>query len=178
MKVDIKTIKKDIFNNDSLYCIGNLPYYLSTDIIYKVLTSMIFENCFFLLQQEYVDSFMNEKKKSKWFFIFRIFSNIEIIKSFDRYKFYPTPKVNSCLVKFTCKKNTVNERDKVIDFIKLIFKYKRKTLSNNLKNANYNLKNTKLYNFLLSNNYLNRRSETLSIEDIIIIYNQLNTNGK
>ena len=82
--------------------------------------------------------------------------------------FYPQPKVDSSVVKMVSK-NTIPEVDiqKFKQFLKDAFKFKRKTLKNNL--SKYNLE--EINKILLMNDYsLNNRAEDIDLDTFLDLY--------
>ena len=86
--------------------------------------------------------------------------------------FIPKPKVDSVILSLTRKQEKYEVKNEEI-FFKLVkdsFKYKRKTLKNNLKSYNF----SKIEEILLKNNKrVDVRAEALCIEDFIEISNNL-----
>ena len=176
LKVDIK---KDIekYQYHNLYVIANLPYYITTPIIKKIIDSKIdVDGMLLMVQKEVADRF-GAKPKSKDYGSLTIYLNyyFNITKLFNvpASCFDPAPKVDSAVVKFQKRKEefpVINEEM----FFKLVqdaFKQKRKNLKNNL--TNYDLKKIEsvLTNYNLS---LQNRAEEIPIEVFIDLANKLN----
>lgn len=176
LKQDINKILDDR-KYDNLYIIANLPYYITTPIITKIIDDKLPVNkCIFMVQKEVCDR-LKAKPNSKQYNSLSIFIDyyFEVKKVIDVSKnvFYPKPNVDSAVIsltrRLTPKVNIINEEI----FFKLIrdsFQYKRKTLKNNL--TTYDLEKItsvlKKYNLDLS-----IRAEDLSIEQFAEISNAL-----
>ena len=164
------------FSYSNICVIANLPYYVTTAIIEKLISSGInFEFMNFMVQNEVADRF-SANVGTKEYNSLTVFLNYkyDVKKLFvvSRRCFYPVPNVDSAIVSFKKKKNKciVLNEDLFFKLIRDSFKFKRKTLKNNL--SMYNLEiisNTlKKYNFDLS-----VRAEQLSIEIFCDIANAL-----
>lgn len=162
---------------ENLYIIANLPYYITTPIITKIINDKVpVKSCIFMVQKEVADR-LCANKSTKDYNSLTIFLNyyFNIKKLFDVSKncFYPKPNVDSSIIKLDkleIPPVKVKNEDIFFKLVKDSFKYKRKTLKNNLKN--YDLK--KIENILKNYNLdLSVRSETLSIEVFADISNNL-----
>ena len=169
----IEDIKKYDFKK--LYVVANLPYYITTPIITKLVEDKLpIEKIVVMVQKEVGDRF-NAKPNSKEYNSLTIFLNyyfdIKKLMDVSRNCFVPKPNVDSAIIEFkrTDKYKAKNEEL----FFKLVrdsFKFKRKNLRNNLKE--YNLeKIEKSLNKLGKD--LTVRAESLTIEDFIFISDNL-----
>lgn len=175
LKVNIKAyIDAKKYNN--LYFVGNLPYYITTAIINKIIKECTPYEIVIMVQKEVADRF-NANPGSREYGSLSVFLkyNFEIEKVCDVNKkcFEPIPKVDSAVIKFktTSKyKEKVKNEDKFYRIIKDSFKHKRKNLRNNL--MNYDL--SKIEEILKKyNKELTSRAESLTIEEFIDISNNI-----
>ncbi len=156
-----------------IYFVGNLPYYITTAIINKIVDESKPYEITIMIQKEVASRFM-AKPKSREYGSISVFLqyNFDIVKVCDVSKncFEPIPKVDSMVIKLKTKeKEKVNE-EKFYKLIKDSFRFKRKNLKNNL--YNYDLK--KLEEILKEiNKTLQKRAEELSVEDFVYISNRL-----
>lgn len=172
---DIKSdIKKYKYTN--LYVVANLPYYITTPIITKIIEENIdLEKMVIMIQKEVADRF-SAKPKNKEYGSITVFLNyyFDIKKEFvvSRNEFNPKPNVDSMVISLNKKKNSYDVKDKE-KFFKLIrdsFKFKRKTIRNNLKG--YDLE--KIEEILNKYNYsLTTRAEELPISVFVDISNNI-----
>lgn len=173
-----RNVKEDIlkFNYKNLYVIANLPYYITTPIINKIIEERINVDKMVLMVQKEVGERFSAKPGSKDYSSITVYLNyyFNIKKEFivSRNSFYPKPNVDSIIISFTKKENNYNLKDEQL-FFKLIkdsFKQKRKTLRNNLKEYNF----SKVEEVLLKHNLpLDIRAENISLELFIEISNNL-----
>ena len=175
LKRDIKQDLKD-FKYQHLYVIANLPYYITTPILMKIIESgIVVDKIVIMVQKEVGDRFC-AKPKSRNYGSITVFLNyyFEINKLFvvSRNCFIPKPNVDSVILSLTRKKELLPVDDFSL-FSKLVrdsFQYKRKNLKNNLKAYNLSLIETVLRRF---NYQLTTRAEELPLEVFVEISNIL-----
>ena len=143
LKVDLNSYIRNIPHND-IYVIGNLPYYITTAILEKIIESNIaIKSITVMVQKEVADRLAAKPHTKNYGYMTVLLNfNYEIKKIVDvkRTCFYPVPNVDSAVIQLSLKqdKNDVN----YYDFKKVIkesFQFKRKTLINNLKSIDRNL---------------------------------------
>ncbi len=173
-----RDIKKDINNKeyDKLYIMANLPYYITTPIINKIISDKLdVEKMVLMVQKEVGDRF-TATKGTKDYSSITVFLNyyFNIKKEFivTRNAFFPKPNVDSLIVSFTKKekRNISKNEELLFKLIKDAFVQKRKTLKNNLKNYDF----TKIEPILLKNNLpIDVRAEYLPLDVFIEISNNI-----
>ena len=174
LNVDLNKQVKDIKYND-LYVIANLPYYITTPIIEKIINSKIDVKAMVLMVQNEVADRLAAKPGSKDYGAITVYLNyyfnVEKLFVVNRNSFDPVPNVDSAVIKLARKDNKyqVNE-DLFFKFVKDAFAMKRKNLKNNL--SKYDLK---LIEPILSkyNLTFQDRAENVSLECFIEIVNNL-----
>lgn len=137
-----RDIKSDIekYEYQDIYFVANIPYYITTPIIIKLIESKIdFKTITIMIQKEVAERF-NANPKTKNYGSITVFLNyyydIQSLMFVSRNVFFPKPNVDSEVIALKKKEKT----RKVINeelFFKLVrdsFKFKRKNLRNNLKN--------------------------------------------
>ena len=159
-----------------LYVVANLPYYITTPIIEKLTTSSFdIELMRVMVQKEVGDRFA-AKVGSREYSSLSVYLdyNYDVKKEFVVRKncFYPRPNVDSIIVSFYKKsmKYDVNNVDLFYKLVRDSFKFKRKTLKNNLIGYDLDciLKVLKRYNYDLS-----VRAEQLDTKIFCEISNEL-----
>lgn len=176
MKADIK---EDIGNikYNNLYIIANLPYYITTPIIKKIILDKLHVKSMILMMQKEVAERFSSNINSKEYGSITLYLNyyFKINKLFDvsRNSFDPIPNVDSSVVEFDVKTNKVLVENEELFFniINDAFRQKRKNLKNNLKNYDLEKIATVLKNYGLN---LQNRAENLSINVFADIANSLN----
>lgn len=118
--------------------VGNLPYHLTIPILEKVIFESQARLIVFLLAESTALRFMAQpgsKHYSSASVLAQSFFEIEKILFIDRKSFFPPPKIDSILVKFSRKPLTREITLKELHFYKLLFANRRKTLLNCLANT-------------------------------------------
>lgn len=172
-----QNIKEDIkrYDYDKLYVVANLPYYITTPILMKIIEDNIdVDKIVVMVQKEVGDRFKakpNNKDYSSLSVYLNYYFEIKKILDVSRNVFMPKPNVDSIVVEFS-KKEKIHLKNEQL-FFKLVrdsFKQKRKNLRNNLKE--YDLE--KIANILNKYNFdLTARAEQLDINVFIDIANNL-----
>jgi 16S rRNA (adenine1518-N6/adenine1519-N6)-dimethyltransferase len=166
LKVDISTIYDS--NKKKLRVIGNIPYNLTSSIIFKTIRNAEkIEDAILMVQNE-VAIRMTAKKGSKDYGILTVllnqFADTKICFKVTPNAFYPKPKVTSAIVHLRFKKLIISEekREMFISIVKACFGNRRKTLKNSLSNSIF-----KELNFSDSGIDLSLRAEQLDVKDFI-----------
>lgn len=164
------------YQYDKLYMVANLPYYITTPIITKLIDDDILPDKIVIMIQKEVALRFSATVNSRDYGALTVFLNYyyDISKLFDvsRNCFVPKPNVDSAVVCMTLKKDRLLVKD--IDFFKKLirdsFRYKRKILRNNLKG--YDL--GRIENVLKRNGLsLNSRAENISLDVFVEMTNEL-----
>ena len=171
-------LKEDIakYQCDKLFFVSNVPYYITTPILMKLLKSGLhFDKIVMMVQKEVGDRF-STKPGSKEYGSITVLLNYfyDVKKEFfvSKKEFIPMPKVDSVVVSFTEKKERLYLKD--FDFFEKVlrdsFQYKRKNIKNNLKR--YDL--VKVEEVLQKHNLdLTSRAETFDLEVFVDLVNTL-----
>lgn len=183
----LKLNLKDLANEEEIKIIGNLPYYITTPIIVKVLDEsrdLKINTMIFMVQKE-VAQRMIASPGNKDYGMLSIFikykTNAEIINYVPSNCFYPKPKVDSAIVRMYPKVNPpakIKDEELFFQIVRSAFQYRRKTLRNAIINANQvggkYIPLDKFDNALRSLNFNTKiRGEELSIEDFISLVNHI-----
>jgi len=174
----IRNVKEDLkkYQYNKLYVVANLPYYITTPIIVKLIEDDLnVDKIVVMVQKEVGDRFKakpNTKEYSSLSVFLDYYYDVRKLIDVSRNVFIPRPNVDSIVVEFIKKENRLILKNKEL-FFKLVkdsFKQKRKNLRNNLREYDLEIieKILKKYNF-----DLNVRAEQLSIEIFAEIANSL-----
>lgn len=162
------------FNN--LYVVANLPYYITTPIIMKLIEDKIPVDKIVVMVQKEVGDRFKAKPGSKDYGSLSIFLQyyFEINKLMDisRNVFLPKPNVDSIVVEFKRRKvlQELKNSELFFQLVKDSFVQKRKTLRNNLKRYDLEKIEQVLSRYHLD---LSVRAEELSIDIFVAIANEL-----
>ena len=171
-------IESDIKNYEyeNLYFVSNVPYYITTPIIMKLVNSKLSFKKIVLMVQKEVGDRLSSKCGTKTYGSITVLLNYfyDIKKEFNvsRKQFVPEPNVDSVIISFTEKKDRLKLRN--FDFFQQLvrdsFQYKRKTIRNNLKKYDLEIVEKVLNEHKFD---LNVRSEMLPLEVFVDISNNL-----
>ena len=171
LKRDILSDVKD-FSYENLYVVANIPYYITSPIIAKLIDLNIKE-IVLLVQKEFAERIVADSNH-KEYNAFTLFIDAEydanLLFYVNRNNFVPAPKVDSAVIKLTKKETSgINNKEFYLKFIRDAFQNKRKTLKNNLKEYNWD----KIKTILNEMNYKeNVRAEEISKEDFKTLVNE------
>jgi len=150
--------------------IGNIPYNLTSSIIFKAIrNSEIIIDCTLMVQDE-VARRMTAKKGTKDYGILTVllayFTETSYCFKVSSNAFYPKPNVQSAVVRLKMKDLSISDSDRevFINVVKACFGNRRKTLKNSLSNSIF-----KELNFSQSGVDLSLRAEQLDIKDFVTL---------
>lgn len=142
LKFDFNSISNTY--NTKINVIGNVPYNISSPLIFRLLTFRSVINDFILmLQKEVVERLIaapNNKSYGVPSVLLQMFSSVEKVFDVSASCFYPQPKVESAVIKGTFLNRPVMELSNETAFTQLVkaaFAQRRKMLINNLKNSKF-----------------------------------------
>tara|TARA_B110001454_G_scaffold17299_1_gene15555 strand:+ start:1573 stop:2355 length:783 start_codon:yes stop_codon:yes gene_type:complete len=167
---DLEIVNKDILKWDDniIYynkIVGNIPYNISSQIIFKFLNKK-WDTMILMVQKEMakrITSPEGSKKYGRISVMVQNFCKVEYMCDISKNVFHPKPKVDSGILKFS-KINTSIDIDKFSLFIKEAFKQRRKKLKNNLKN---------ICDYKLIEEYAEKRPEEISPKTYLILFNKI-----
>lgn len=175
MKSDVKADIEDIKYND-LYIIANLPYYITTPILKKIIDSGLdVKEMVLMVQNEVADRFSAKPGSRDYGAVtvyLNYYFNVEKLFFVPRRAFNPAPNVDSAVIKLTKRDNNFDVTDEAL-FNKLIndsFHMKRKNINNNLKGYNLDIIKFVLNKYDLD---LSNRAEEIPIECFVEMANEL-----
>ncbi len=164
---------KQLVKKDKVKVVANLPYYITTAIITKILLEMPFiDELYIMVQKEVAERIAADSKTKKYNSLSVFCQTISDVKyefTVKKTVFDPVPKIDSAIISFKRKEHNVDIL-KFEKFVQNAFKQKRKTLVNNL-NATYGIVKTELIDFLETNGIkANIRSEEIAVIEFQELY--------
>ncbi|MDI6452224.1 16S rRNA (adenine(1518)-N(6)/adenine(1519)-N(6))-dimethyltransferase RsmA [Peloplasma aerotolerans] len=158
---------------EDLHVVANVPYYITTPILFKILETDNIKTASLMIQKEVCDRLLakpNHKQYNALSIILQYQAHVSKMMDVKRQMFFPIPNVDSAVIRIVKRDEPLIEKDKELVFVRLVkeaFKQKRKTLVNNWYEA-YHVNKQELEMFLKSNGYSpNVRAEALAVEDFI-----------
>ncbi len=159
-----------------IYVVANLPYYITTPILNRIIESEIDVDKIVVMVQKEVGDRFRAKPGTRDYSSLSVYLNYyyDVKKLIDvsRNVFIPKPNVDSIVVEFTKKDRLeLANRDLFFKLVRDSFTQKRKNLRNNLRSYDLDKieKVLSKYGFDLSS-----RAEQLSIDIFVDIANNLN----
>lgn len=144
LKVDLKNIiekEKAEGKIKNVKIVANLPYYITTPIIMKLLEEELeLESITVMIQKEVADRLIatpGEKNTGAITYSVYYYADSEAIMEVPNSSFIPEPEVTSKVIKLNIRKETAvkpKDKEKMFKIIKYAFMQKRKTLLNSLTN--------------------------------------------
>lgn len=182
LKVDLnQLIHENIQELKNVKIVANLPYYITTPIIMKLLEDRLsVESITVMVQKEVADritAIPGEKKAGAITYSVYYYAKTEEVCFVSKDCFIPSPEVNSEVIKLTIRNKPeikIENEELFFKVIKASFMQRRKTLLNGLLNANMIQSKEQGRELLEKVNLTeNIRGENLSIEQFAKIANEL-----
>lgn len=176
---------KNIFDNsNNITLVANLPYYITTPILLKVLEETTRIDKMIVMMQTEVAKRLCGKPSTKDYnalsVLVQYFTNPRIIFNVSPKSFFPEPNVESSVVMIEKKEEPLLEVENLDFFLKFnrnIFAQRRKTLYNNIQKA-YNYDKGLIKKIIKENNLDESvRSEELDVSQIVKLANDFYING-
>ena len=174
-KENLEIIEKDFLKFDiistypsfsEVLIIGNFPYNISSQILFKALDNYKSISCLVgMFQKEVAERIISKHNTKKYGILSvktQLLYDVKILFNVSPNVFFPKPKVDSAVISMTRKKNInlncdINLLDKVI---KLSFQQRRKKLKNSLKKLD-------IQENILEDSIFGLRPEQLSVEEFV-----------
>ena len=166
----LKLNLKGLFNQNSFSVIGNFPYNISSQILFKIIENReIISEMIGMFQLEVAERICENEGSKKYGIISvltQAFYHTEFLFSVSSNLFNPPPKVNSAVIKLIIKRNKKLQCDENLFFkiVKLSFQQRRKTIRNSLKTFN-------LSKNLREHTIFDNRPEQLSVNKFVQLTN-------
>jgi 16S rRNA (adenine1518-N6/adenine1519-N6)-dimethyltransferase len=164
ISADFLKINLDNYYQDTLTIIGNFPYNISSQILFKVLENKNRVTELVGMFQKEVAERITSKPGKKIYGILSVllqaFYDIEFLFTIDEHLFTPPPKVKSAVIRMVRNPDKKLHCDETLfkNVVKTAFNQRRKTLRNSLKNFSF----TEKYK---ENPIFTMRPEQLSVKE-------------
>jgi len=162
---------KDFINpNEKTIICGNIPYNITSPIIFKLVHEYPLISDVVIMMQNEVAKRIIAKPHTKEYGILSVilgyFADIEYCFKIPPTVFYPRPKIDSAILKISFRRNLNSKTDNklFVQVVKAAFNNRRKTLKNSLSNSKF--AHQDIFN---SEFDFTRRAEELSINDFILL---------
>ena len=181
-----------IVGGNKIKVIGNIPYYMSSEILFKLFNSSTQISKAIIMLQKEVAKRLNAKLRTKDYGILTVnlqfTGESKILFDVPPSCFYPQPKVTSSIIEINFDSEKFNNycdlisrdgepEDKIKvylsfkEFIRAAFSQRRKVLRNSLKDYIAQKYNREISPDIREMDYFCKRAEELTIEDFLKLYN-------
>lgn len=170
LKADLEKIVAEEFAGESFKVVSNLPYYITTPIIEKLVTSNLpCTDMTIMVQKEVADRMLateKDKEYSSLSVFVKYYSDAKKVTNVPKSVFMPQPKIDSTVLKLELRKYTDDvDEEKLFSLIHAGFNKRRKTILNSLSDAVEKDKLRLAFEKLGIKD--NLRAENLSLDDFI-----------
>ena len=170
LKADLDKIVAEEFDGESFKVVSNLPYYITTPIIEKLVTSNLpCTDMTIMVQKEVADRMLateKDKEYSSLSVFVKYYSDAKKVTNVPKSVFMPQPKIDSTVLKLDLRKYTDDvDEAKLFSLIHAGFNKRRKTILNSLSDAVEKDKLRLAFEKLGIKG--NLRAENLSLDDFI-----------
>lgn len=187
LRVDLTTI-----SNDRLRVVGNIPYYITSPIIFKLIDDRQYIKDALLLVQLEVAERLTAEPRTKAYGIPTVLTNffgeVTYLFKVKAGSFRPAPKVDSAVIHINFERGYFPRNNLSIPdgldmkdfqrFIRQVFAMRRKTLRNNLKAFASEEGMVKIESDETMVEYLGKRAEELVISDFLKLYTIISSEYK
>ena len=179
MKIDVKKLIEDEFPSMKVVVCANLPYYITSPVIMKLLQENLpIEAVVVMVQKEAADRLcadVGTRDAGAVTVAVNYYAEAEKLFFVPRDSFMPAPKVDSEVIKLSLRadrENLVDDEDKFFTMVKTAFTKRRKTIMNSLCIGSVT---KELLGSTLDELEISRtaRIEELNMDDLVNIYNKL-----
>lgn len=179
LKTDIKELIKEKFGDNKISIAANLPYYITTPIITRLLELRLpVNNMVFMVQKEVAERIAAKKSRDVGAISLycQYFAEPEIICTVPAGSFYPPPKVDSAVLRLRMldePRVKVEDEELLFKVIRASFGQRRKTLANGLSSG-LGMDKQRITEIITKCGFSETvRGETLSLEDFAKIADEI-----
>lgn len=184
LKVDLENLIKENeekLNLKNAKIVANLPYYITTPIIMKLLEEKLdIESITVMIQKEVADrltAIPGEKNSGAITYTVYYYATSKEVLTVPNYSFIPEPEVASEVIKLTLRKEplvTLKNEEKFFKLIKVAFMQRRKTFLNAVGNSGIGITKQKMEEILNKLNIDTKiRGEALTIQQFAAISEEI-----
>jgi 16S rRNA (adenine1518-N6/adenine1519-N6)-dimethyltransferase len=143
LTLDITALARD--RGHPLALVGNLPYYITSDILLHLIAHhTALDRAVLMVQREVAERVTASPGTSDYGVLsatMQLYGSVELLFTLPPSAFAPPPEVHSSVFRFHIQprfKELGIDAERFIPFLRASFAQKRKTWANNLRNAGYN----------------------------------------
>lgn len=127
----------DLSGGEKVRVVGNIPYHLTGDILFKLLEEKrVVRDAHLTVQREVAERIASgpgSRSYGALSVIFQLYGSVKVLLYLKAALFVPPPKVDSAFISIIFRNGEVTADQRLIDFVKLSFFHKRKYLRHSLE---------------------------------------------
>ena len=179
LEIDIKKLIDEKLGGGPVKLVANLPYYVTTPIIGKLLEEDLnLESINVMVQKEVADRMaagLGSKTYGSLSVFVNFYTNPKVVVKVPKTVFMPQPKIDSAVIQLELKKNLPDiDRDQFFKVVKAAFSKRRKTIINSLSTFGFDLEKDQIRQALEKVGIKpEERAENISVEDFIKLSTEL-----
>lgn len=175
-----EAIKENFANDQEVHIVANLPYYITTPILTKLLEEKLPVESITVMIQKEVAARMAAKPSTKSYgsltIAIQYYTTAEVVLDVPKSVFMPQPNVDSAVLKLTLREEApvfVENEAYFFSMVQACFSQRRKTLRNNLTNYLSEEYDKETISVMLDNIGIDgmRRGESLTMEEFALLAN-------
>ncbi|MGM8215719.1 16S rRNA (adenine(1518)-N(6)/adenine(1519)-N(6))-dimethyltransferase RsmA [Bacillaceae bacterium W0354] len=181
LKADLKKLISERLKGERIKVVANLPYYITTPILMKLLTDQLPIESFTVMMQKEVADRMAANPSTKEYGSLSIavqyYCESNVIMHVPKTCFIPQPNVDSAILQLTFREKpkveVINE-ELFFEIVQQSFGQRRKTLKNNLQRAFHGQLSKEQLSDIFERANVNstRRGESLTLEEFAQLANE------
>lgn len=177
LKVDLVKLIEEEFDGESFKVVSNLPYYITTPIIEKLITTGLpCKDMTIMVQKEVAERMVageKDKEYSSLSVFIKFYTDAKVIVNLPKSVFMPQPKIDSTILNLKLRIYDENvDQETLFKLVRAGFNKRRKTILNSMSDV-VDKEDLKVA-FEKTGLKANLRAENLSIDDYIKLANQIN----
>lgn len=137
LKADLNEIREKYFDGNHFSVIGNLPYYITSKCLLKILDESSFVDTVVVMIQKEVAERLAARAGDKEYGALgaslSYYGESEMLFTVGNSCFYPEPEVESAIIRIYPEPRFDVDREQYSKVVRAMFNMRRKTISNNLK---------------------------------------------
>lgn len=179
LKLDLNEVIEEE-NAQNVKIMGNLPYYITTPIIMKILEDGVKADSITIMMQKEVADRIKAGPGNKIYGALSVavqyYCTVDKVANVPRSVFVPQPNVDSIVLRLNIRKEKavqVEDEKLFFDCVKAGFGQRRKTLLNSLQNVKGITKEIVIESLDAAGVESSRRAETLTLEEFARVANEV-----
>ncbi len=180
LKADLNAIIKEHFEGMEVFVCANLPYYITSPVIMRLLEEKLpFSKIIVMVQKEAADRLcakVGSRESGAVTVAVNYYAQARKLFDVSRGSFMPSPKVDSCVIELDLTKKDdykVNDETLFFKMVKSAFAQRRKTILNSLSSGMGIEKGKITLAVEKAGLSLTSRAEALTMEELVTLSNKI-----